>query len=177
MQPMRVHARSVLCVVWLCAGCGDSQATGPASLTPAGDAGLDASVNEPAGDGAVDAPVELEPDAGGDAADAGDTSDASKPQPDAGAVQPSTELTYYDDMLPLFEQHCMPCHAPKGIGPFSLQQYANAYSNRNIIRFVTRTREMPPCDGAPSAQCGLSDDEIARIADWVNGGAPEGEAP
>jgi hypothetical protein len=37
-------------------------------------------------------------------------------QPDAGDAQPDP-LTYYQDMLPVFEQHCLQRHREGGIAP------------------------------------------------------------
>lgn len=131
------------------------------------DAALDASQEAPPADGNVDSKTDagVEPEL-----------DAGPVKPDASVDQPTTSLTYHTDMLPLFETHCLPCHDAGGAGPFSIRHYPSVYAYRFSIRGATRVREMPPCDTIAAAECGLTDDEIARIADWVVGGAPEGQA-
>ena len=44
---------------------------------------------------------------------------------DAGPGAPS-EVTYWQDMVPLFEQHCLQCHQEGGIGHGRLDLYAEA---------------------------------------------------
>lgn len=99
---------------------------------------------------------------------------------DAGAGPPS-EVTYWKDMVPLFEQHCLQCHQEGGIGHGRLDLYAEAKEHAALIRHYTAAREMPPWDATADGSCGdfrgslaLDDAQIALIAAWVEGGAKEG---
>lgn len=105
------------------------------------------------------------------------------PTGDSGAVgEPSTAaLTYWQDMVPLFEAHCLQCHQQGGIAPFRLDAYAEAKARAELIGHSTRARTMPPWDVTSDGTCGtfqhslaLSEEQIQRIAAWVAGGAAEG---
>ncbi len=161
---MTTRLRQVLWLLSLCIACGDRE---PKSPTPRADAGLDPWQ----GLSPSDASLEASEDAG-----RASEPDAGSPEPDAAVVKSSTDLTYHADMLPLFEKHCVPCHEERGTGPFSIRHYPSVHSHRYAIRGATHTREMPPCGSAPISECGLTEDELASIADWVEGGAPEGQA-
>jgi mono/diheme cytochrome c family protein len=100
---------------------------------------------------------------------------------DAGAAPPS-EVTYWKDMVPLFEQHCLQCHQEGGIGQVRLDLYAEAKEHAALIGFNTSARLMPPWGATSDGSCGdfrdslaLDDAQIALIAGWVEGGAKEGE--
>ncbi|HEX6241078.1 MAG TPA: cytochrome c, partial [Polyangiales bacterium] len=92
-----------------------------------------------------------------------------------------TEVTYWQDMVPLFEQHCLQCHQQGGIGPVRLDQYSEAKRFAALIAYDTKARVMPPWHATSDGSCGefqgslaLSDEQIERIAAWVRGGAQEG---
>jgi tetratricopeptide (TPR) repeat protein len=85
------------------------------------------------------------------------------------------------DVAPILGRNCVSCHRPGGVAPFSLLDYAEAKKHAQQIASATQTRAMPPW--LPAAGYGdfadehrLSSDEIALIANWVRGGAPEGAA-
>lgn len=102
---------------------------------------------------------------------------------DAGSdtPAPTDEVTYWHDMVPLFEKHCLQCHQEGGIGPVRLDQYADAKQFAALIGYETKERQMPPWDATSDGSCGtfqgslaLDDAQIALIAAWVAGGAKEG---
>ena len=104
------------------------------------------------------------------------------PSADAGAGAPS-EVTYWQHMVPLFEQHCLQCHQEGGIGPVRLDLYAEAKEFAALIGDSTMERRMPPWHATSDGSCGdfrgslaLDDAQIALIAAWVEGGAKEGKA-
>jgi mono/diheme cytochrome c family protein len=93
----------------------------------------------------------------------------------------SETLTYWQDMVPLFEDHCLQCHRDGGIAPFRLDDYATARDLSKAIAHATQERSMPPWSMTSDGSCGefadslaLSDTQIQRISDWVSAGAPEG---
>jgi hypothetical protein len=101
----------------------------------------------------------------------------SEPPP----TQTSSALTYYEDMLPIFEQHCMECHQQDGIAPFRLDEYAEAKRRARQIEEATSERIMPPWSATSDGSCqnfshslALGDDQILSIAEWVGAGALEG---
>jgi hypothetical protein len=85
-------------------------------------------------------------------------------------------------MAPLFAERCVACHQDGGIAPFRLDDYAEAKSHASQIRAATASRTMPPWSATSDGSCqtfsgslALSDEQIARIGQWVEGGAREGE--
>jgi hypothetical protein len=104
------------------------------------------------------------------------------PSADAGTGT-SEGVTYWKDMAPLFEQHCLQCHQEGGIGPVRLDLYAEAKKHAVLIGHSTMVCQMPPWDATSDGSCGdfqgslaLDDAQIALIAAWVDGGAREGTA-
>jgi Flp pilus assembly protein TadD len=87
--------------------------------------------------------------------------------------------TYTAEIAPLINNRCGMCHHPSGSAPFSLLTYADVKRRATQIADVTKKRFMPPWKADPEngpfiGQQPLSDDEIARIRQWVDAGAPEG---
>lgn len=95
------------------------------------------------------------------------------PTPDVG-------VTFNREVVRILQENCQSCHHAGDIAPFPLVTYDDAKSHAALIRIMTMTRKMPPWK--PTGDCGdfegerrLSDDEIATIGKWVDGGAPEGD--
>jgi hypothetical protein len=102
--------------------------------------------------------------------------------PQSGAGGP----TFSADVAPILEKHCLGCHAPGRIAPFSLTSYADAkVVSSQIVTEVTE-RRMPPWSTFSTDECqprhGLRDDlhlssaEIETLRAWNAHGAPEGES-
>ena len=90
------------------------------------------------------------------------------------------QITYHDQIAPIINTHCIRCHQPDNVGPFSLQRYEDVASRAKFIGFVTQTRYMPPFKADNSFQHYkneniLSQDEIQLIQDWIAGGVIEGK--
>lgn len=89
--------------------------------------------------------------------------------------------TFSEDVAPIIFNKCATCHHEGGIAPFPLMSYANTYDYRFSVKNAVETKIMPPWP--PDAHYGdflfertLTDDEINTIKEWVDGGAPEGNA-
>ncbi len=98
----------------------------------------------------------------------------------AGSVQAQTP-TWSDAVACIVYSHCTPCHHEDGPGHFSLMSYAEAYPRRADMRDATAIRLMPPWPPDEeythlAHERVLTQEEIDIIADWANGGAPEGDA-
>lgn len=92
----------------------------------------------------------------------------------------AARVTFHEDVEPILQRKCVTCHRPGEIGPFSLLEYAKARTNAETIKAVVKERRMPPWHASPATgqwrnDRRLSDGEIATIASWVDGGAPEGD--
>jgi Tfp pilus assembly protein PilF len=91
----------------------------------------------------------------------------------------STSLTYTKDIAPILFRSCAPCHRPGEAAPFSLLSYEDAKSHARLIEEVTKRRLMPPWlpavdDPKFADDLRLSDADIARLRDWAESGATEG---
>lgn len=90
-------------------------------------------------------------------------------------------ITWSEHIAPIVYDHCTSCHRPGEIAPFSLTNYSEAYNWANMIRYVTQIRYMPPWKADPHfgveylGENHLSEEEIATIQTWVEGGAPQGD--
>ncbi len=102
------------------------------------------------------------------------------------AATPSADVdtqdtpTYNEHIGQLLFDNCASCHRPNQIAPMSLLSYQDARKWARTIKAKVVTREMPPWFADPrfgefSNDLSLSDDEIATIVEWVDGGAPEGD--
>jgi hypothetical protein len=89
--------------------------------------------------------------------------------------------TFNREVVRILQQNCQSCHRPGDIAPFSLLTYQDAAARADEIKFMTKTRQMPPWKAAEG--CGdfvgvraMSAQDIATIAAWADAGAPEGNA-
>lgn len=95
-------------------------------------------------------------------------------EPDANAT-----VTYSNQISRLLQKHCVDCHRPSEIGPFSLTDYAEVAGWADMILEVTDQRRMPPWHASPdhgqfANARRMTDDELGLIRQWVEAGAPEG---
>jgi tetratricopeptide (TPR) repeat protein len=93
----------------------------------------------------------------------------------------AASLTYTKDIAPILFRSCAPCHRPGEAAPFSLLSYEDAKSHAQLIEEVTKRRLMPPWlpaadDPKFADDLRLSDADIARLRDWAESGAAEGNA-
>jgi Flp pilus assembly protein TadD/mono/diheme cytochrome c family protein len=91
----------------------------------------------------------------------------------------ATAPTYARDIAPILFRSCAPCHRPGEAAPFSLLTYNDAKSHARLIEEVTKRRIMPPWlpaadDPKFADDLRLSDADIARLRDWAESGAAEG---
>ncbi len=95
-------------------------------------------------------------------------------------VKSATKLTYHKDVEAILMKNCQGCHRPGEVGPFSLMTYKQAVNWADDIKDYTGRREMPPWKPVENVPFHndrrLSDADIKTIAEWVDGGTPEGNA-
>jgi hypothetical protein len=98
-----------------------------------------------------------------------------------GAAGSADQVTFTRDVAPIFQRACQNCHRTGSIAPMALLSYEDARPWARAIKQKVATREMPPWfidrdvgvrkfKDDPS----LSDDEIATISKWVDGGTVRG---
>ena len=96
------------------------------------------------------------------------------------AQQKSRDINFNRDIAPIIFNNCSVCHRPGESGPFPLLTYDDVKSHARQIVTVTRTRFMPPWLPAPSDfkfadERGLTPEQVATIAKWVEQGTKEGD--
>src|SRR5262245_2278139 len=92
--------------------------------------------------------------------------------------QPS--VTFSKDVAPILYEHCVACHRPGEIGPFSLLTYADARPQARALARAVRARTMPPWKPEPGygeflGARRLTEQQIATIERWADEGALEGD--
>ena len=90
-------------------------------------------------------------------------------------------ITWSEHIAPIIYKNCSPCHRPGQSGPFNLLSYADAIKKAKQIKFVTKTKYMPPwpADQMYShfvGERGLSEEQIEMIASWVEANTPRGDS-
>src|SRR5688572_30340220 len=93
----------------------------------------------------------------------------------------TSDVTWSKDIAPVIFKNCTPCHRPGESGPFNLLSYSDAIKKSKLIRFVTKTRYMPPWPADPAythfvGERVLSDNEISLITTWVDKGCKRGDS-
>lgn len=86
----------------------------------------------------------------------------------------TTKLTWARDISRIFYLRCLSCHREGGQAPMSFRNYDEVRPWAVAIREEVLTRRMPPWGavkgfGEFRDDMGLSQEEISRIADWVEG--------
>lgn len=92
-----------------------------------------------------------------------------------------SSITFNRDIAPIIFSHCSSCHRPGESAPFSLLTYDDVYSHRKQIVEVTQSRYMPPWPPETGhlpflSERKLSVEQLAKIAEWVDSGAEEGDS-
>ena len=96
------------------------------------------------------------------------------------AAAPKT-ITFTKDVAPVLQRKCQVCHQPDSIGPMPLITYEDASEYAEKIKRKVSQGLMPPwhIDRTVGIQefkndRSLTDDEIATLVGWVDGGALKG---
>jgi mono/diheme cytochrome c family protein len=97
------------------------------------------------------------------------------------ASEKTAAVTFSKDVAPILHAKCAICHRPGEMAPMSLVNYKDVRPWAKSIREKVVSREMPPWYADPSHgefanDPRLSDQQIATVRAWVDGGAPEGDA-
>lgn len=99
-----------------------------------------------------------------------------------GDAPPALEdVTYAKHVAPILNAHCVECHRPGEVAPFSLVGYENAKKWAPNIAFYTGNRTMPPWKAVPGfgdidGGNTLTEMQIEILKRWANGGAQRGDA-
>jgi hypothetical protein len=91
----------------------------------------------------------------------------------------TTRLTWTEQISRIFYHRCVSCHREGGPAPMPLTSYEQVRPWAKAIKYQILSRRMPPWDavkgyGAFRDDLSLSEEDLAKISSWVEGGAPEG---
>lgn len=89
-------------------------------------------------------------------------------------------VTFYRDVLPILQNHCLECHRPAQMAPMSLITYEESRPWAKAIRDQVRSRKMPPwpadpCCGHFANDRSLRASEIEILVKWADTGAARGD--
>ena len=102
----------------------------------------------------------------------------ASPFPGAAQTPEPPTVTFSETIAPILYRHCVTCHRPGEVGPFSLLSYEDAAARGEMIAAATKARHMPPWHARGDAEFigdrRLSDEQIGLIASWVAQGMPRG---
>lgn len=89
-------------------------------------------------------------------------------------------ITYARQVARILNDHCVRCHRPDQIGPFSLTSYEDAAGWAEMIGEVVQQGRMPPWTAHPDYgdfinDCSLPAEKKQTLLDWIAAGAPLGD--
>ena len=97
----------------------------------------------------------------------------------SGASATEETPTFAKDVAPILYENCVSCHRPNHLAPMSLISYDDTRPWARAVKSKVEAREMPPWGADTSVRAykndsSLTDEEIATIVAWADGGAPRG---
>ena len=98
----------------------------------------------------------------------------------AAAQSSDGPVTFAEHVAPILYDNCTTCHRPGQVAPMSLLTYEDARPWARSMRQKVADRTMPPWYADPqfgtwSNDRSLTDEEIATIVAWADGGALRGD--
>jgi hypothetical protein len=119
-----------------------------------------------------------------DSAIAGDSPRVAEAEPFGCLLQPATlpkasEATFAEHVAPILYEHCVHCHRPGEVAPFSLVEYKDAKAWSSMIAQVAQSGKMPPWKASSDGlrfkhENRLDDVEKETLRRWAEAGAPQG---
>jgi hypothetical protein len=93
----------------------------------------------------------------------------------------TTKILFNKEVIRILQASCLGCHRPGGIAPISLVTYEEARPWAKAIKEELLERRMPPWHavkgyGEFSNAPALTQRDVEAIVNWVEGGAPKGDA-
>ncbi len=88
-------------------------------------------------------------------------------------------VNYAQHVAPILSAHCVNCHRPGEVAPFSLVGYVNARKWATMVNTVTESKKMPPWKAVHGygdflEENRLSATEIETLKRWEEAGTPRG---
>jgi mono/diheme cytochrome c family protein len=97
-----------------------------------------------------------------------------------GPAPAAEAVSFAEDVAPILHQHCVQCHRPGEVAPFSLLEPEDAKKWAQMIAIVAEKGTMPPWKAAPGIgdfkhENRLDDQRKAILRQWAEAGAPLGD--
>lgn len=94
-------------------------------------------------------------------------------------AQAQDPVTFNKEIIRILQSNCQTCHRTGGIAPFPLTTYDETVSRAGSVLSAVSRRIMPPWKpvdehGKFRGDRRLSEEQIAAVRAWVEGGVPEG---
>lgn len=88
--------------------------------------------------------------------------------------------TYAENVAAILNKHCVECHRPGEVAPFSLLTYDDAKKWARMIATVTESKRMPPWKAVPNYNefydaNVLTPEQIETLKNWADNDAPRGD--
>src|SRR3954466_9772632 len=82
------------------------------------------------------------------------------------------DVTWYETVAPMLAKHCVACHAPGGVAPFSLTDYESAKANATRMLDAIDSGTMPPFGARAEPDCAprypwLDDPRPSPYERWI----------
>ena len=89
-------------------------------------------------------------------------------------------ISYVNEVAPILQKSCVPCHSPGNIGPFAMPNYEKIKGRSSSIREVLLAQRMPPWHADPhygtfANERSLSAEQAHTLVQWIQQGSPRGE--
>ncbi len=99
---------------------------------------------------------------------------------DEGGGAPDGASTYWGDLRPWLDEHCMGCHDGRGIAPYDMGDPSVVQGVAELMVDAVESRAMPPWHAASDCRPlkddpSLNDSEMAVLRTWVEDGRWVGE--
>ena len=94
-------------------------------------------------------------------------------------LAPLYDSIYSRDIAPILQNKCFYCHSPGNIAPFAMTNHSVIQSSASAIKTAVLGGHMPPWFADPyygrfSNDRSLTAEEVARLIQWIDDGAPRG---
>src|SRR4051794_39448928 len=99
----------------------------------------------------------------------------------ASGASAFAQPTFSNEVSRIMQAKCQRCHRPNDIAPMALLSYDDASTWAEDIKRVLSQNIMPPWKPVPGhgdfqGSYGLTPEEKQTILDWIDAGAPQGDA-
>ncbi|HEX5229811.1 MAG TPA: thiol-disulfide isomerase [Bryobacteraceae bacterium] len=93
----------------------------------------------------------------------------------------ATPATFNKDVLPILQKNCQSCHRPGQVAPMPFLSYAEVRPWAKAMKAAVASKKMPPWFADPQYGHFINDrslkqGDIDTLVNWVDAGAPEGDA-